>query len=73
MLFFFFYEVSYAHQGYMYLLTNTEMLIHFKITVFYVKILYKKSIPVEFSSAITPDILLWSSVSHDPSEILLIC
>ncbi len=65
--FMFFKEVSYAHQGCIYLMKNKngEMLLKFKNTLKCNLFLWRKA---EFSAS-----LLQSSVSHDTSEIILIC
>ncbi len=69
--------MSYAHQACIYLIINTEknceILLQFKIMFFYFnigyfKILFIPVIKAEFSAS-----LLQSSVSHDPSEIILVC
>ncbi len=67
-----------SHQSCIYLIKNTvktdicEILLQFKITVFCCKIYLKCNLflwcAAEFSAS-----LLQSSVSHDPSEIILIC
>ncbi len=52
--------------------SSCEILLHFKVTVFYVNIfnilIYSCDGKAEFLA-----LLLQSSVSHDPSEIILIC
>ncbi len=52
-----FKNVPFVHQGCIYLIKNT------------VKTIYSRDDEAEFSAAITPVFL----VSHDPSEIILIC
>ncbi len=69
-----FKEVSYAHQGCIYLIQNTEyseIVLQFKIT--YSIVIYLKYNLFLWSKAEFSGSLLQSSVSHDPSEIILIC
>ncbi len=69
-------DVSYAHQDCIYFLITTvkkilqycEVSLQFKITVFYFNILYKKM----YSSDEQAELSLYSLVSHDHSEIILI-
>ncbi len=67
-------EVSYGYQGYIYLIKNTmktaiivKYYYHFSC-LFEIFFIYSCDFKAEFSAS-----LLQSSVSHDPSEIILIC
>jgi len=61
-------ELSYTHQGIIYLIKNVEILLQFKITVLYLNIFYKLMAKLNFQQS-----LLQSLVSHDPSEMLIWC
>ncbi len=76
-----FKEVSCVHQDYIYLAKNTvkhwscEILLQFQIMVFYFNVYFQYNLLLwcnaEFPAVINSS--LQSSVSHDPSEIILIC